>query len=585
MPGTRNCAVATTPLKRRANPGEEKHAPWISVQLNDDDKYRNPDGLMPALTGSLFWAEGGSYLRPDRLAVLEPVGSWNEMTIESRGDSLRVCVNGREVLNAALDKLANQSDAKPGLKCSSGSIGFQQHIGEVRFRNIEIKELPPLPPEKEVPPPKGAQKPDARFFNGKDLTGWVGLPGYWHVEDGAIIGACPGELAAHTFLVSEQKYRDFDLKFQVRRLAGIGKSGVQFRSRLADREKYTVAGPKCWIDSADVNTYAPGSLLLEPVGPHLEVGVPRADVAQRYNDTGFNDFHIRCVGKHVTVRVNGVTAIDGDYPELPDEGVIAWQLNGCTPPREVRFRNIEFTDLSEGFKDLASRVFSKIQSDYERDLQTKDLSSAQQEWLKRLTEFIKAHPRARETPDALLMVGMMNDLLDRENEARAWYRQLKETFPDTPQGRKAAGALARLESDGQRVKLAGPRMHEPNQVFNIGSLQGKVVIVYWWASWHNQAENDFARLRQVLETHGKKGVELVCVNLDDTAADGRELVSRTRTPGIHLHQAGGLESNLAASYGIMVVPTVFVIDREGKMANRKIQIKDLDEEVRRLLTD
>jgi hypothetical protein len=32
---------------------------------------------------------------------------------------------------------------------------------------------------------------------------------------------------------------------------------------------------------------------------------------------------------------------------LPDEGVIAWQLHGGRPPREITFRNIEFTNLGE----------------------------------------------------------------------------------------------------------------------------------------------------------------------------------------------------------------------------------------------
>ena len=26
-----------------------------------------------------------------------------------------------------------------------------------------------------------------KFFNGKDLTGWDGLPAYWSVKDGAIV--------------------------------------------------------------------------------------------------------------------------------------------------------------------------------------------------------------------------------------------------------------------------------------------------------------------------------------------------------------------------------------------------------------
>jgi hypothetical protein len=69
-------------------------------------------------------------------------------------------------------------------------------------------------------------------------------------------------------------------------------------------------------------------------------------IAEKYRDADFNDFHIRCVGKRVTIHVNGVTAIDDDYPDLPDEGYIAWQLHGSRPPRELVFRNIEFTDLS-----------------------------------------------------------------------------------------------------------------------------------------------------------------------------------------------------------------------------------------------
>jgi hypothetical protein len=70
-------------------------------------------------------------------------------------------------------------------------------------------------------------------------------------------------------------------------------------------------------------------------------------VAELYRDAGFNDFHIRCIGKHVTIKVNGVTTIDDDFPDLPDEGVLAWQINGYRTPREVTFRNIEFTDLGE----------------------------------------------------------------------------------------------------------------------------------------------------------------------------------------------------------------------------------------------
>jgi hypothetical protein len=60
---------------------------------------------------------------------------------------------------------------------------------------------------------------------------------------------------------------------------------------------------------------------------------------------------LRCVGKHVTVTVNGLIAVDADFPSMPDEGIIAWQLHGGVPgveaPEEVAFKDIRFTDLTK----------------------------------------------------------------------------------------------------------------------------------------------------------------------------------------------------------------------------------------------
>jgi hypothetical protein len=166
----------------------------------------------------------------------------------------------------------------------------------------------------------------------------------WQVKDGAIIGAAPPGEKAHTFLVSKKTYKDFDLKFQVRRRDGIGNSGVQFRSQVADTQNFRVVGPQCEIDSASFQN-PPGTMVSEPTGKPLMVKSDQKAIAEKYRDADFNDFHIRCVGKHVTITVNGVTAINGTYPDVPDEGVIAWQLHGGLPPYVI-FRNIEFADLS-----------------------------------------------------------------------------------------------------------------------------------------------------------------------------------------------------------------------------------------------
>src|SRR5712692_5574478 len=90
----------------------------------------------------------------------------------------------------------------------------------------------------------GADDKDT-FFNGKDLSGWDGLPDYWNVKDVAIVGATPNSLKFNTFLCSKKKYKDFELKFQVK-LTGKGwpgNSGVQIRSEVFKQDELAVKGP------------------------------------------------------------------------------------------------------------------------------------------------------------------------------------------------------------------------------------------------------------------------------------------------------------------------------------------------------
>ncbi len=235
--------------------------------------------------------------------------------------------------------------------------------------------------------------------------------------------------------------------------------------------------------------------------------------------------------------------------------------------------------------NLAAYVtFREMQADYAFKIaEEKDFTKVQQAWVDRLSKFIQTYPKAEDTADALLQAGNACEFLDKETEAKNWYGQLKRNFPSTPQAAKAEGAIVRLDSDGKTFQLAGPTLQDPNQVFDIASLQGKIVIVYYWAAWNGQSVGDFAKLKLLLETYGKKGVELVCINLDNNMEDARSFLARSPAPGTHLYQAGGLESKLATSYGVMMLPNAFVIDSKGKMANRKIQINSLEDEVKKQL--
>ena len=195
---------------------------------------------------------------------------------------------------------------------------------------------------------RGADAVNSQFFNGKNVEGWEGLSQYWSVKDGAIVGSTfPNGLRFNTFLCSKKKYTDFELQFQVR-MRGKGwdgNSGVQVPSKIrdsqTDRENFAVEGPQC-----DMGQMYWGSLYGEHFGRGMMKAAPKDVVVRVLKKDDFNDYYIKCVGKHVTIKLNGETTVDGDFPELPDTGIIAWQIHQGGP-MEVIFKDIKFKDLSK----------------------------------------------------------------------------------------------------------------------------------------------------------------------------------------------------------------------------------------------
>jgi hypothetical protein len=82
---------------------------------------------------------------PARRGCLRPPGEWNTEEVIVRGRRVTVAVNGETVVDADLDAASAggtiDANEHPGLKRTSGHIGFLGHGSPVEFRNIRIREL------------------------------------------------------------------------------------------------------------------------------------------------------------------------------------------------------------------------------------------------------------------------------------------------------------------------------------------------------------------------------------------------------------------------------------------------------------
>jgi hypothetical protein len=233
---------------------------------------------------------------------------------------------------------------------------------------------------------------------------------------------------------------------------------------------------------------------------------------------------------------------------------------------------------------VAYVLFREMQADYSVKVaaaKATEFAKVQQEWLERLAKFVKAHPSAEDAPDALLSLAWVSEVIGKEIEAKNWYQQLARDFGDRPQGAKARGALRRMNLAGQVLEISGTTL--AGQPFDLASQRGKVVVVYYWASWSRQSADDFPRLKQLIDTYGPKGLELVTVSLDPSAGEANAFLQKSPLPGTHLHQDGGMESKLATDYGVMMLPNLFLADRSGKVVSISLQVGTLEDELKKLL--
>ena len=132
-PGANNGVGVRAPLEGdAAYQGME-----IQILDNDADIYKNLQ---------VYQYHGSVYgILAAKRGYLKPVGEWNQQEIELIGNKIKVTLNGTVITEGDLAEVtANGTVDKrdhPGLKRTSGHIGFLGHGDTLFFRNIRVKDM------------------------------------------------------------------------------------------------------------------------------------------------------------------------------------------------------------------------------------------------------------------------------------------------------------------------------------------------------------------------------------------------------------------------------------------------------------
>lgn len=256
---------------------------------------------------------------------------------------------------------------------------------------------------------------------------------------------------------------------------------------------------------------------------------------------------------------------------------------GTCPDGAERLKTLfEKLKKNDADKALTAYVrFRQLTASYVLSMQAKkaDYSKIQSEWLKTLEEYISEYPTSTDAAEAMLQLAISQEFVGQEDDAKKWYGRIVKEFPGSSAAKKAAGAQTRLDSVGNSITLKG--QSPLGGTVDLAKFRGKAVLIQYWATWSAPAKADMATLKELSSKYARS-FTIIGVNLDNNVKDLNAYLAENPLPWPQIYEEGGLDSRPANLLGVLTVPTMILVDAQGKVVSRNIAIGDVEAEVKKL---
>jgi hypothetical protein len=231
----------------------------------------------------------------------KPFGEWNSFRIRQVGARTSVWLNGKLVVQHAILENYWDKDRKKPLR-PTGSIELQTHGGEIRWRNIAIKELAPEEANAILTAHDGGDF--SPVFNSQDLTGWQGALENYEVVDGAI--RCKEGKGG--VLYTNEEYGDFAVRLEFKLPPG-GNNGLAIRYPGGTGDAAYIGMTELQV----LDTENPMYSTIDPRQAHGSVyGMIPAYRGYHRKVGEWNFQEVTVKGSKIKVELNGNVILDGD---------------------------------------------------------------------------------------------------------------------------------------------------------------------------------------------------------------------------------------------------------------------------------
>lgn len=228
-------------------------------------------------------------------------------------------------------------------------------------------------------------------------------------------------------------------------------------------------------------------------------------------------------------------------------------------------------------QDLIAYVtYRTLLADYSSQLQNTQsdkLRDVQTWWLSQLESFINKYPNSDDSAEAMLQLAVTQEFSGKVAESKKWYTKLVESHASSEAGTRGAGALRRMNLTGNELELTGNSLAGGS--IDAKQYRGKVLLVIFWSSWCKPCTEDLPQIQDLYNKYHSQGFDVLGINLDTTPDLAQAYIKQHKIAWNHIHEEGGLESAPARDFGVISLPTMFLVDKSGKVVNRSATVADV----------
>jgi thiol-disulfide isomerase/thioredoxin len=209
-----------------------------------------------------------------------------------------------------------------------------------------------------------------------------------------------------------------------------------------------------------------------------------------------------------------------------------------------------------------------------------------------LDDILKAEDAKPSTKSQASLVRVMTALETAEapgGDTAGWIAQAEahlKDFPAEPMNQMVAGkvksmqAAADLKSKPLELKFTAV----DGKAFDLASLQGKVVLIDFWATWCGPCVAELPNVIKAYQELHPKGFEIVGISLDQ---DKEKLLAFVKEKGMEWPQyfdGKGWQNEISTKYGISSIPAMWLVNKKGLVVSTNAR-GGLEETVVKLLAE